>query len=60
MKICHEETWDEIHGRLLSITECVPEVKPDKPGKIDNYNMPWINSSLKRAVRVKNKVWATF
>ena len=55
-----EEMWEEIHGKLLTVTECVPEVGPDKPGKIDNYNMPWVNSSLKRAVRAKNKAWAVF
>ena len=54
-----EEIWEEIHGKLSAISE-LPQVEPEKPGRIDNYNMPWINSSLKRAVRAKNKAWNIF
>ena len=55
-----EKLWDEGHGKLLSITKQVPQVEPDKPGGIDTYNMPWIKSSLKRALRAKFKAWCTF
>ena len=55
-----EQMLEEIHGKLSSISECVPQVEPDKPGKIDNYNMPLINSSFKRAVRAKNKALSNF
>ena len=55
-----DEVWEEIHGKLSEITSCVPQLGHFKPGKIDNSNMPWINSSLKRAVRAKNKAWGNF
>ena len=55
-----DEVWEEVHGKLNEITECIPCVKPSNPDRIDNYNMPWINSSLKRAIRNKNKAWAAF
>ena len=45
---------------MLSITKQVPKVEPDKPGGIDTYNMPWIKSSLKHALRAKSKAWCTF
>ena len=43
-----DEVWEEVHGKLNEITECILCVKPSNPDRIDNYNMPWINSSLKR------------
>ena len=46
--------------KLTTLTERVPQLKPVKQDKIDNYNMPWINSSLKRAIKVKNKAWGDF
>ena len=55
-----EEMWDELHGKLSSISEQVPHVGPARPDRIDKYNMPWITSSFKRAVRNKNKAWAVF
>ena len=55
-----EELWDEVHGKYLSITKQVPQVGPDKRGGIDTYNMLWIKSSLKRALRARSKAWCTF
>ena len=55
-----EDMWEEIHGKLTNLTDRVPELKPVKQEKIDNYNMPWINSSLKRAIKMKNKAWSDF
>ena len=39
-----DEVWEEVHGKLNDITECIP----------------WINSSLKCAIRNKIKAWAAF
>ena len=50
-----EELWDEVYGKLLSITKQVPQVEPDKPGGIDTYNMAW-----RRALRAKSKAWCSF
>ena len=55
--VVQESTIDQV---LNEITECIPCVKPSNPDRIDNYNMPWINSSLKRAIRNKSKTWAAF
>ena len=55
-----EEVWKEVHGNLTKITDCIPPVDPVSSNKIDNYNMPWINSSLKRAVKAKNLAWTSF
>ena len=53
-----EEMWEEIHGKLCKVSELVPE-SYDFSNK-GCHNMPWINSSLKRAIRVKNKSWKLF
>ena len=48
-----EEMWEEIHGKLCKVSELVPE-SYDFSNK-GCLSMPWINSSLKRAIRAKNK-----
>ena len=50
-----DEMWEESRGKVLSITECVPEAEPNISGKIDNYNMPWYSSSLKRASKGRRR-----
>ena len=56
-----EEMWKDIHGKMCEVTNSVPE-NHDFSGKNSNNfnNMPWINSSLKRAIRAKNKSWELF
>ena len=46
------EMWQEIHEKLISVTENVPERKVKR--------MPWANSSLKRARKVKDRAWQSF
>ena len=53
-----EEMWEEIHGKLCKVSELVPE-SYDFSNK-GCHSMPWINSSLKRAIRAKNKSWKLF
>ena len=55
-----EEMWGEINGKLLQISKQVPHADSARPDKIDKYNMPWITSSFKRAIRKKNKAWSVF
>ena len=53
-----DKMWGEIHGKLSKITDSVPQCSTPKKNKI--CDLPWINSSLKRAFRVKEKAWKEF
>ena len=61
-----EEVIEEISGKLSNITGQIPQVASEISSKIEsrskneNYNMPWITSAIKRAVKSKNKAWAVF
>ncbi len=55
-----QEMWDEIHGKLCTITDSVPLNPAAKSNSSNNNNMPWINTALKRARKVKEKMWAKF
>ena len=46
------EMWQELHEKLNSVSENVPERKVKR--------MPWANSSLKRARKVKDRAWHSF
>ena len=54
-----EDMWDEIHSKIRKVIDLVPINSNSNPEN-SNYNMPWLNSSLKRAVRAKNKSWELF
>ena len=54
-----EEMWQEIHSKLIDITKQVPLIT-NSQSTSSNYNMPWINTALKRARRAKDKMWAEF
>ena len=55
-----DEMWQELHGKLCLITEEVPLVPSPLPNGVDKRKMPWINSSVLRAFKAKNKAWAVF
>ena len=44
--------WQELHEKLNSVSANVPERKVKR--------MPWANSSLKRARKVKDRAWHSF
>ena len=53
-----EVMWEELHEKLLTITETVPctaVFEDSKPVKL-----PWSNSKLKRARKNKDHAWAIF
>lgn len=47
------EMWEELHGKLNSIADCIPVEKQSE-------SMPWSNSALKRNRKCKDKMWAKF
>ena len=56
-----ENMWEEIHGKLISITNNVPLIPaPQYSSCSNNYNMPWVNTALKRAKKVKDRMWVEF
>ena len=54
-----EDMLDEIHSKIRKVIDLVPINSNSNPEN-SNDNMPWLNSSLKRAVRAKNKSWELF
>ena len=55
-----EEMWQELHGKLNLVTQGVPFCPNPVSDSMNKYKMPWINSTLKRALKAKNKAWAVF
>ena len=49
-----------VYPKLFTLLITMFELEPGKPGGIDTYNMPWIKSSLERALRAKSEAWCTF
>ena len=54
-----EQMWDELCGKLDSISENVPTAKCFD-NSTQNYNMPWSTSALKRLRKEKDKMWLLF
>ena len=54
-----EDMWQELHSKLHLVTKGVPLVNP-APNGMNKCNMPWANSSVKRAFKAKNKAWGVF
>ena len=55
-----EDMWQELNDKLLLMTEDVPfHVDPLK-NSMNKSKMPWLNSSMKRSFKAKNKAWALF
>ena len=53
--------WDELHQKMLSISDKVPETttKSDKQGNILE-KLPWDSSKLVRKRKEKDKAWKAF
>ena len=52
--------WQELPGKLNLVTQGVPFCPNPVSDSMNKYKMPWINSTLKRALKAKNKAWAVF
>ena len=55
-----EDMWQELTSKLLLITEEVPLFVDPLPNSMNKSKMPWLNSSVKRSFKAKNKAWALF
>jgi hypothetical protein len=55
---CVQNMWDELHGKLMSISATVPK----SPVYTDNrpVDLPWNTSALKRKRKNKDRAWHTF
>ena len=55
-----QNMWNEIHRKLMQLTDKVPLNVGcnNKVGK--DINMPWVTSALKRCRKMKEKMWAVF
>ena len=60
-EITVESMWDELHQKMLSISDKVPETttKSDKQGNILE-KLPWDSSKLVRKRKEKDKAWKAF
>ena len=56
--LCSEEMWNELQGKLNTITSIVPVSRFDSCNR--PLNLPWSNSSLKRKRKNKDKAWNDF
>ena len=54
-----EEMASELYQKLDTITQSAPSFKLTKNND-DFYSSQWMNSSIKRAYRIKNKAWKEF
>jgi|TARA_B110000196_G_C21147904_1_gene667753 hypothetical protein len=56
-----ESMWDELHQKMLSISDKVPEttIKTNKQGNILE-KLPWDSSKLVRKRKEKDKAWRAF
>ena len=50
--------WQELHGKLNSITSTAPKSTFDSSNR--PLKLPWSTSRLKRMLRNKDKAWDTF
>ena len=55
-----EDMWKELHSKLHLVTKEVPLIASPVSNGINKCKMPWANSSLKRALKAKNKAWGFF
>ena len=53
-----EEIWNQIHGKLCTITKVAPIMRCDANNR--PLNPPWSNTSLKRMRRNKDRAWNSF
>ena len=53
-----EDMWQELHGKLNSITSTAPKSTFDSSNR--PLKLPWSTSRLKRMLRNKDKAWDTF
>ena len=53
-----EDMWQELHGKLKSITSTAPKSTFDSSNR--PLKLPWSTSRLKRMLRNKDKAWDTF
>ena len=53
-----EDMWQELHGKLNSITSRAPKSTFDSSNR--PLKLPWSTSRLKRMLRNKDKAWDTF
>ena len=50
-----EEIWNQLHGKLCTITKIAPIMRCDANNR--PLNQPWSNTSLKRMRRNKDRAW---
>ena len=53
-----EEIWNQLHGKLCTITKIAPIMRCDANNR--PLNPPWSNTSLKRMRRNKDRAWNSF
>ena len=55
-----EDMWQELHSKLLMVTDEVPFYPDHNHNSMNMSKVPWLSSSMKRAFKAKNKAWALF